>query len=92
MQRLSFLDDRYMVGTEVRIIKADVWHKVNACVLGRSDTVISCTRERNDHLYCVVVYALLDKSKEYGPKVVVKGTPSSFYIRGDEVQHIINNT
>ena len=85
---IAVADDRYKVGTEVRIIKDDPWHNVNASVLGRSGTVISCVRERNDHSYYVVVYAFIDEFKACGPKVVVKGTLNSFCTCGDEVQQM----
>ena len=68
--------------------KNDVWHNANAYVLGRSGTVIGCVRERNNSMYCAVVYTLLGGFKAYDPNVVVKVTSNSFYMCGDEVQHI----
>jgi hypothetical protein len=39
---LAVVNDKYNVGKEVRIIKYDVWQNVNAYILGRGGTVISC--------------------------------------------------
>ena len=39
-------------------------------------------------MHHVVVYPLLDEFKAYDLKLVVKGTPNSFCVYGDEVQQI----
>ena len=85
---IAVADDRYKIGTEVRVIKEDFHHYTNSGVLGRSGTVVSCVRNKNRSSNYVVHYALVDKCKARGPKVVVKGTPHSFCVCGDEVQHI----
>ena len=71
---------------EVRIPKDGVGHNNSGDILGRSGIVVSCVRETNDRLYYVVVYMLLDTFKAYDSKVLVKGTPNSICICGDEVQ------
>ena len=79
-------DERYTVGAEIGVINEDMHHDANSGILDRSGTVISCVREKNDSLYYVAVYVVLAKFKAYSPMVVVKGTPTSFCIYGDEVQ------
>ena len=81
----------YKVGTEERIIKDEIQHNDKADILYRSGKVIRCVRERIDRSYYVVVYVLLGKFKAYGPKVVVKRTPTSICICEDEVQQISNH-
>ena len=47
-----------------------------------------CSREINDRSYYVAVYVSLDEFKAYGPMTVVKLTPKSIYIYGEEVRQI----
>ena len=67
----------YKVGTAVRIIddSRNYSYYDNEYLRGQSGTVIMCCREENYSSHYVAVYVLLDKFKEYGPLVVVKGTP-----------------
>ena len=81
---ISVAYNRYKVGIEVCISIEGVWRDANSGVLVGSGTVTSCARERYDSLNYVTLYALFDKFKAYGPKVVVKEISNSFWICGDK--------
>ena len=83
-------NDTYKVGTHV-IIERSWHHNNNADTTGRSNTVVMCSRETNYRSYYVAIYVLLDEFKSCVPMIVVKGTPNSICVYGEDVQQIRNH-
>ena len=78
-------DDRYRIGTQVKIIQNDEYDR-GRNTLRHSGTIVMCHRERNDHSHLVAVYVLLDEYKAYDPLIVAKGTPRNVCLCGDNEQ------